>query len=180
MKVVCLGWGSLIKRPGELRLAGEWQQGGPALPVEFARTSRNGRLTLVLTPGVPLVPTFWVELNYATAESAKVALAEREDCKLLAIGLWPGPAPRHAVGADLIAAWAQEKGLDAVVWTALRPKFQGQSVAPESAEAAVAYLQGLGPEATAAAREYVATAPACVRTPFRAAFEEQLGWRQSK
>lgn len=159
-----------------LRLAGEWQPDGPALPLEFARTSKDGRLTLVLTPGAPLVPTLWVMLDYATSNGAQAALSGRENCPVYSIGLWPGPAPRHAVGADLIAAWAEEKRLDAVVWTALRPKFRGQNMAPESAEAAIAYLQGLGPEASAAAREYVTTAPACVRTPFRAAFEEHLGW----
>lgn len=163
-----------------LRLAGEWQADGPSLPVEFARTSKDGRLTLVLTQDAPLVPTMWVMLDYATSSGAQAALSGRENCPVYSIGLWPGPAPRHAVGSDIIAAWAQVKDLDAVVWTALRPKFQGQNMAPESADAAVAYLQGLGPEASAAAREYVSTAPACVRTPFRAAFEAQLGWRQSE
>lgn len=153
---------------------------GPALPLEFARTSRDGRLTLVLTAGAPSVPSLWVELDYASAESARGALAGREGCAPHAIGLWPGPAPKHSVGADEVAKWAQAKGLDAAVWTALGPKFgEVNGKVPESVEAALAYLKGLGPDAAAAAREYVERAPAQVRTPFRTVFEEQLGWRSA-
>ncbi|MDC8786310.1 hypothetical protein [Roseateles koreensis] len=120
----------------------------------------------------------WAELDYATVDSARAALAGRESCDLQAIGLWPGPAPRHSVGAGEIAEWAQAKGFDTVVWTALRPKFAGvNGKAPESADMAVAYLKGLSSEAGAAAREYVERAPAQVCTPFRTAFEEQLGWK---
>ena len=37
--------------PRELRITGEWNLGGPFLPVEFARASQEERLTLVLYPG---------------------------------------------------------------------------------------------------------------------------------
>jgi hypothetical protein len=67
--------------------------------------------------------------------------------------------------------------VDAVLWTALGPKFGGQNgVAPENAAAAVAYLQGLDGDAAARAKEYVTQAPAQVRTAFRVAFEAELGW----
>lgn len=178
MRIACIGWGSLVWKPESLHCFGQWQTDGPTLPIEFARTSRDGRLTLVLTPNVPPVPTLWIELDYATADSAREALASRESCDPQAIGLWPGPAPRYAVGAGEVSAWAQAKGLDAVVWTALRPKFGGMSgKAPESAEVAVAYLKGLSPDAVSASREYVERAPVQVRTPFRSVFEAQLGWR---
>lgn len=85
--------------------------------------------------------------------------------------------PKYDVGGTEVASWAKAKGLDAVVWTALKPKFGNVSgKGPESAEAAVEYLKQLSPEAAAAAREYVERCPAQVRTPFRVAFEEQLGW----
>ena len=177
MKIACIGWGSLVWKPDVLRCADAWQPDGPALPLEFARTSRDGRLTLVLIAGATPVATLWSALDYASAESARDALAGREGCGAHAIGLWPGVMPEYDVGGTEVAFWAKAKGLDAVVWTALKPKFGNVSgKGPESAVAAVEYLKQLSPEAAAAAREYVERCPAQVRTPFRVAFEERLGW----
>jgi len=178
MRIACIGWGSLVWSPGVLRCEGEWHLNGPLLPLEFARTSKDGRLTLVLMDGAALVPSLWVELDYADPESTRQALAGREGSSPLSVGLWPGPAPRYAVGAVDIAGWAESKALDAVVWTALPPKFAGEDrKAPDSGQAAVDYLLGLDAESFAKAREYVEKAPAQVRTAFRSAFEERLGWR---
>ncbi len=180
MKIACIGWGSLVWSPGVLRCRGEWQLDGPTLPLEFARTSKDGRLTLVLTDGATAVPSLWVELDYADPQSAKDALQGREGTGPLSIGLWPGPAPRYKVGAVEIAKWAEDKELDAVVWTALPPKFADtDGSAPKSADAAVAYLKGLDADTTVKAREYVERAPAQIRTAFRAVFEERLGWRRA-
>ncbi len=33
MKIVCLGWGSLIWKPGDLKCNPEWQADGPVLPI---------------------------------------------------------------------------------------------------------------------------------------------------
>ena len=147
------------------------------MPIEFARTSQDGRLTLVLTAGTPAVPALWTELDYTKPLHAKEALAGREGCVISAAGLWPGKQPEHAVGADAIAAWAAERGMDAVVWTALKPKFNkvdGQG--PDSAAKAVNYLKQLDATSQARAREYVERAPPQVTTPFRSAFEQELGW----
>lgn len=181
MKIVCIGWGSLVWRPGVLHCTGPWQPGGPELPVEFTRTSQDGRMTLVLTEGAPPVPTRWVELGYAKAEQAQEALAGREGSGIESIGLWPGPAPKNATGAQAIADWAQAQGVDAVVWSALKPKFLGVfGQVPENAEAVVAYLRSLEGEKLDKAREYVMRAPADVRTPYRAVIEAELGWLPSE
>lgn len=180
MKIACLGWGSLVWNPGVLRCVGAWRVDGPELPLEFARTSQDGRLTLVLVPGAPAVPVLWTELGYTKPLHACEALAGREGCVLSAIGLWPGKPPEYGSGADSIATWATGKGYDAVVWTALKPKFNGvDGDAPKSADVAVAYIKRLDVKSQARAREYVERAPTQVRTPFRLAFEQELGWLPS-
>jgi hypothetical protein len=177
MKIVCIGWGSLIWNPGVLRCVGPWHVGGPELPVEFARTSKDGRLIPVLTPDATPVPTRFVELQYHTAEQAQEALAGREGCGIESIGLWPGPAPKNAIGAAAIAEWAASSGIDAVVWTALKPKFLGVfGQAPDGAESVIRYLRQLDAETLDKVRDYVSRAPAELRTSFRAAIEAEFGW----
>ena len=63
MKIVYLGWGSLIWNTKGLKTKGEWQNDGPLLPVEFARVSRDGRLTLVLYPGAKKFRVQWIYSN---------------------------------------------------------------------------------------------------------------------
>lgn len=49
MKIACLGWGSLIWNPGDLKIKTEdWFSGGPILPIEFVRISTDKRVTLVI------------------------------------------------------------------------------------------------------------------------------------
>lgn len=94
------------------------------------------------------------------------------------IGLWPGRPPRHEVSASTITSWAKANAVDSVVWTALGAKFAGEDGrAPSSAADAVSYLRGLDEAARAKAKTYVVNVPAQVRTPYRAEFEEELGWR---
>lgn len=175
MKIACIGWGSLVWDPGVLRCVGTWQCDGPRLPIEFARVSRDGRLTPVLTAEADLVPTLWCAVNYNSGEAAQAALAGREGAGVHAIGLWPGPSPRHGIGSAEIARWGKEGGFDAVIWTALGPKFDGvDGVGPKDAHAAAAYLVGLEADQQGRASEYIRRAPDQVRTGFRAALEAGL------
>lgn len=177
MQIVLLGWGSLVWREGMLPLQSSWRSDGPMLPLEFARTSRDMRLTLVLTETAVPVPTLWAELGFKTLEAACEALAEREGCGTAAIGRWPGTSSGHPIGAECIATWATEKQIDAVIWTALKPKFDGvNGIGPASSQEAVTYLRELEGEAALRAEEYVRRAPNQVRTTYRAAIESQLGW----
>jgi hypothetical protein len=175
--IVCLGWGSLVWKPDVLRCESPWHSDGPMLPLEFARVSRDGRLTLVLVDGSPAVPCLWCELDYVSVDQAQIGLAGREGCDIHAIGRWPGKLPTHSAGADAIARWAVDRGVSAVLWTALPPKFGGRNgQGPASAEHAIEYLAGLGAEAKQRAEEYVRRAPAQIKTSFRTAFIQALGW----
>ena len=46
MKIAILGWASLVWNPQQLPHKGDWKSGGPRLPIEFSRVSKDGRLTL--------------------------------------------------------------------------------------------------------------------------------------
>jgi hypothetical protein len=81
MMVACLGWGSLIWNPEDLCVQGDWNTDGPVIPVEFARQSDNGRITLVVTPGAPNVTVLWARLGVENIEAAKQELARREGIK---------------------------------------------------------------------------------------------------
>ena len=76
--IVCIGWGSLIWCQKALPVHGQWRLDGPRLQVEFARESRDKRITLMVYDAAPAVTTLWAELNVADLDQAKRALAARE------------------------------------------------------------------------------------------------------
>ncbi|HUZ47917.1 MAG TPA: hypothetical protein VMW54_14875 [Terriglobia bacterium] len=82
MKVVVLGWGSLIGHPKDLATKGDWQPDGPYLPIEFARISgkNEDRLTLVCMEGVQPIRTYWIRSSRRTLEGARENLRCREGC----------------------------------------------------------------------------------------------------
>ena len=176
MTIACLGWGSLIWQQQSLPVASEWWPDGPSLPVEFARQSDNGRITLVLVAASAPLAVLWCELKVASIDAARHVLAEREGIKPhnagRLIGSWPNED--HAF-ADQIGEWAAKKNIVGVVWTALGPRFGGKNETP-SCEAVVGYLRGLSGETRMRAEEYVRNAPAAIRTANRTAIEEALGW----
>ena len=177
--IVCLGWGSLIWCPDSLPTIGDWHADGPDLPVEFARQSKDGRITLVIEPGAKRVPVSWTRLTVGSIDAARRALADREGVCLSkhaqSIGHWSlKDASQHRESAG-IGEWARAKGVDAAVWTALQPRFNGERVTP-TREEVVARLRSLeGPERTKA-EEYVRKAPPQIRTAYRKTIELELGW----
>ncbi len=80
MTIVVLGWGSLCWDPRKLRIADGWHDDGPHLPVEFARMSSDGRLTLVLFERAEQqnVQVLWAKMNTTTLNEAIDSLRERE------------------------------------------------------------------------------------------------------
>lgn len=177
--MVCIGWGSLVWKPGNLRVQGPWCEDGPVLPLEFSRTSDhgNGRLTLVITPGAREVTTLWAALDYPDSEEAIAALVRREGCWRGGIGVWPGDSAKRPPGWAAIDEWSRDRGFDLVVWTALPPMFGGErGRGPGSAVEAIAYLEQRDPRALKDAEEYVRRAPAQVRTAYREEFERHFGW----
>ncbi|QHM70745.1 hypothetical protein [Mixta intestinalis] len=175
MNIACLGWGSLLWKPGALPVSGDWHADGPALPIEFSRVGDNGELATAVCLNAPLVPVFWAWLAVDTLEQACEALRQREQI----------PQERKdGVGVLLIQAsamgplaeWARARQTDALIWTALPPRIaQCEGLIP-GIDDAIAYLSELEGEKREHARHYLEQVPAQLDTPYRRAIKQRLGW----
>lgn len=179
MVIGCLGWGSLVWDPRELPVHGRWFEDGPFLPVEFARQSSDGRLTLVLVRGATPVRTLWAPFSVGTVAEAREALRKREgvlesnaDAHIAA---WVSTAMRDSNPVE-IGRWARRLELDAVVWTALSPKFKCENGRIPTVDEAVTYLRELPHEQRRCAERYIRMAPRQVDTLYRRRFEAEFGW----
>jgi hypothetical protein len=181
MHIVCLGWGSLVWKPGDLPVRGIWFDDGPFLPIEFARQSSDGRITLVLVPDTfPLVRSMWKPMSVLSLNEARAALGAREcwqssepeNC----VDYWPRGSTNRAV-ARKVGQWAKRSQIDAVVWTNLPPKFDGENQRIPTPEEVVDYLRGLDGEERQRAEEYIRKAPRQIDTNYRRAIEKELGWK---
>ena len=179
MTIACLGWGSLVWNPGALPVSGGWRTDGPALPVEFARQSANGRITLVIADNAEPVPVLWCILDVSSLAQARQALAKREGIKPAniqrSVGVWSSAFSSDRLETGQIGKWAVTAGLTGVVWTALKPRFGGKSEKP-SGDQIIDYLNNLDPQTKRLAEEYVRYAPPQIRTAHRERIEHDLGW----
>lgn len=177
--IAFIGWGSLIWDPRELPIAAHWNTDGPEIRVEYQRQSRDGRLTLVLSPEAQLVRSLWAQYDGTDLHSAQASLAGREGISLTnagrLVGVWErgDPSPQCLPSLD---RWAEEKSAVAVLWTALLPRFDGNTVESVSLDEALSYLRVLTGTQRIAAEEYVRRTPQQIATRFRKQIEEQLGW----
>lgn len=181
-RIGCLGWGSLVWDPRSLPVANGWFRDGPLLPVEFARESTGGRITLVIADVPRDVQVLWALLGSADLDSAKRALACREGMTGALnrrIGWWMAGEEGSRGESSRIGEWASTKRLDGVVWTALKPGFVGhRGVVPSEADV-LQHLRDLSPARQDAAGEYIRNAPAQIVTPYRKRIEEEFGWLPS-
>lgn len=183
MRIVFLGWGSLIWYSRELPIISEWLQGGPFLPIEFSRVSSQGRLTLV----VDQVNGVGTPTRYAISSSGHLAqavsdLKKRENTSTQYIGYVDVTtntySSTHYVNQvtihNSIADWAMTNNFDAVVWTALPSNFKDKTGDDYSVEAALSYINGLVGDEYTNATEYIVRAPEDVLTPFRKRFNDYM------
>jgi hypothetical protein len=178
--IACIGWGSLIWDRRKLDVDGEWRADGPVLPVEFARQSSDGRITLVLVRGFAPVPTLWSVFNTGNLATARESLRQREGVPRSRsadfIAIWRrGENPTSEPHAT-ISAWAAGQNLEAAVWTNLPPKFEGIDGHVPTEHEIVSYLQALEGKTRAAAEQYLRRAPRQIGTAYRRAIETALGW----
>lgn len=183
MKIAILGWGSLIWDQRRLATIGEWNPGGPVLPIEFSRKSGDGRLTLVVDPanGEP-VATRYIRSRFENLNDAIGNLREREHnpprdrigyVNLVAHTERAWARQNQPGACDTITAWAQANDWQAVIWTALLSNFEEEQHAPFTVPTATRYLNGLNGETRTRAFEYIRRAPAETVTPLRRALQAQ-------
>ena len=173
--IVCLGWGSLIWRPGELPV-GDWQADGPVVRVEFLRESRDHRLTLVLDPAAEEpVPSLWATMTVRDLDTAVMELADREGTGRRQIDQWAtGEADPEMLPG--LGTWATGRDINHVIWTALGPQFGDTKGRRPTVDDAVEHLRKLKGHHRVKAEKYVRRTPTQIRTAYRRRFERCLGW----
>ncbi len=178
MKIACLGWGSLIWDPRGLPVQPKWSTDGPFLPVEFARQSSDGRITLVIDAKASPVQVLWSQMLSPDLLGAKKALRDREGIRggrwESRIGSWQKGKAAPANIPDL-PAWAEAHNFDAIIWTALGPKFHNENRVP-SGEEVIEYLRGLAGTQREDAKRYIECAPRQIETEYRRRIAAALGW----
>ena len=180
MKIACLGWGSLIWRPGGLKIQRYWFNDGPFLPLEFARQSENGRLTLVINVGSKPVRSLWALMDTTDLNEAKTSLMLREGIKERNIEKHLGVLTCSNEVQDQflqeLKEWALTLKLDAILWTSLEPKFSDEVNRAPTLDEALNYLRNLDIQKRQAAEEYIRRAPQQIDTSYRQVFESEFGW----
>ena len=177
-RLAVLGWGSLLRRPGELSIRGDWHSDGPWLPIEFARISKGGHLTLVIVPRRKSVQTYWALSGYATLKDATDNLARREGTGVADIGYLTLDDDQSARFKSYIArlrAWLKKRSLHGVIWTDLPSNFEDKTGREFSNSGALAYLRSADTGVRAKAADYIRIAPAQTKTQLRQRLEKELG-----
>ena len=181
MDIACLGWGSLVWDPRTIPIRGKWFDDGPILPIEFARESSNGRITLVIADADFGVRSLWALMSVRNLDDAKAELATRENISKQnvkhSIGFWDRAASNsHGQSAAKIGLWAEKQNLDGVVWTNLKFGFKkNRDFMPTCADV-LEHLQSLPYEKRRVAEEYIRQAPIQIDTEYRRRIRNDLGW----
>ena len=180
MNIACLGWGTLIWRPESLLIRKQWFLDGPLLPIEFARQSNDGRLTLVITESAKPIRTSWALMATDDLLQAKKYLLAREcipetkmDNFISSVSLKEETTDRIKL---VIQSWAISLKLDSVIWTSLPAKFNGTNNRVPTIEESITYLPSLDVNSRNNAEEYIRKAPKQIDTDYRRKFEAVFGW----
>ena len=161
--------------PRELPIQRQWFQDGPLVPVEFLRHSSDDRITLVLNEDAVPVRSLWALMDSNDVDVAREALRSREGTKEDRIGVWQPGMNAPELIPDM-PGWAENKGLSAVVWTALPPKFHEKNCVVPSCDEVIGHLSKLIGAKRDNAERYVRNAPRQIDTPYRRQIEAKLGW----
>jgi hypothetical protein len=168
MKIGILGWGSLLTERKELEIENtKWYNDGPFVPIEFARISKDKRLTLVIHPAFDEVQTYYAVSIFTKLDAAiaNLALREKTEKKLenvAYINFNSGEIRSKKLQDELkkkISIWNLNKNLDALIWTDLDENFKASINQPFSLEASIRHLKSLNRHEFEVAKNYILKAP---------------------
>lgn len=191
-RIAILAWGSLVEYPKDLPLVESNKfkahaAQGPKLPIDYARSSKDGRLTLVIAPHMGnLLNTFYATFKGDNFDDAINALRNREGTTAKNIGYLNitkktyqrndynqrtkdtqvisgtiGDAYYQANPMlNRIADWAQSHNYTAVIWTDLPPTFTQNEFTTNNLKN---YLNGLNAESLLKAYCYFKITPTEIR-----------------
>jgi len=187
MKIAILGWGSLLWQPKDLQFDKEigWSANGPFLRIEFARISKDGRLTLVITKEAKEVKTYFAISTYENIEEAVLNLAVREGCGRKQIGSYKKSTnafSQEVFFQNNILNWINNTDIDAVIWTNLGENWEIKNENKEIIRSVVPnervdYLRNLEGNKSALAEEYIRRTPMQIKTHYRNLIEQELDWK---
>jgi hypothetical protein len=179
VKIAIIAWGSLCWDPRDLSIISEnWFKDGPELPVEFARISSDGRLTLVVKPNWDKVKTLYAVSSFDNLKDAIENLRVREGTTDTNIGYYNFLTSEHRMGraenemTENLFRWKTTHDAEAVIWTDLSPNFSLKRNVAFNLTNIGEYFKELPPEGLRIAREYVVRTPGQINTRFRTEIEQ--------
>ena len=176
MKIACLGWGSLIWNPGDLKIKTEdWFSDGPNLPIEFVRISTDKRVTLVIDKECKPITTLWNLMNTNAFELAFHSLRKREGTIDKRIHFIKQNDVAENSIQKTIQEWLITKELDVAIWTGLYLNHKTQYKRPSVSEI-VHHLKSLKNSEFKKAKEYIIKTPNQVQTEYRKTIMSELNW----
>jgi hypothetical protein len=181
MKVGIIAWGSLITNSDELLIIhNAWASDGPMLPIEFARISKDKRITLVIYPPFEEVKTYCNVSTFENLDNAIENLAKREKTKIENIGFinfQTGEIKSNKIPSELkrtFSIWNINRDFDALIWTDLDENFKVKMNRPFSLEASIEHLKSLSKSEFELAKNYILSTPENTQTRHRKALTEFL------
>lgn len=176
MKIACIGWGSLIWDQRNLKVKGEWFNDGPKLPIEFARESGDGRITLVIEEKSEVVMTFWSIFITEDFDEALESLRSRERTNIRHIHHQLAQEETKSEIERIIKSWLIEKNLDCAIWTGLPPKFSDVENKVPTINEILEYIASLDELTLNKTKEYIQNTPQQISTNFRNSITEKFHW----
>ena len=159
-------------------ITSEWRDDGPSLPLEFARVSADGRVTLVVCRNAVVSRSFWNLLATTDLKKAKRMLADREGISetgmKYSIAYWSKTERSKHWEASAVGDWAISEGISSVVWTGLKSGFPDARGIVPTYDKLLQHLEALEVEACERARLYIRNTPAQIKTSYRPRFERDL------
>src|SRR5438445_2048287 len=173
MRIAYIAWGSLVCKPECLKIRGSWAHNGPEFPIEFARVSKDGRLTLVIHPDSTQIATYSVEADHEHLGAARANLRLREGpvrCETNAKDEWIASVEvsglSHGrlgtIDIQAVRQWLRMNAYDAAVWTAIPPRWSHPkhgTIRALTVEAVVDYIRSTAPAVQQATRDYFGSVP---------------------